>query len=53
MIVDMLLMEDDIYGVCGNIMIIDMQGLYFGHIVQFSLPLIKYANKRELSKHLY
>lgn len=42
MIQDMLLLEDDHLGVSGEIFVVDMKGLSFGHVLQFSPSLIKY-----------
>lgn len=42
MISDMLLCEDDDLVVCGQVVVIDLQGLSFGHIGQMTPSLIRY-----------
>lgn len=41
----MLLWDDDISVVCGNVVVFDMQGLTFGHIAQCTPSITKYEFK--------
>lgn len=42
MLIDMVLLEDDDLVVCGQVAVVDLQGVSFGHIGQFAPSLIKY-----------